>query len=497
LSDIRVTYSGLIALVVGLISVFTGITFVLMVTRRLTPEEFGIWSLIGGMISYFLIAEPVISFWSTRQIARGEKVGRTSLLSSMSFSLCALPLYLVSAYFISSVSSSHLNSMILASVLLPVTFVSQTLTGINLGHKPHTNSYGLVAFESLKIPAGLALVYFLHLGVNGAILATLVAYLGKIVILVYFGRTQLKDKFNVTVLRNWLKLSWLPLYSNLGHVASVVDVILYSLITKSVIGVSHYSVSTSIVSMIANAGLISQALYPKLLAKGSFEHIKENFTRLMYFAIPLLGISIVFSKPALFALNPVYANASIIVILLAFRTFFYVITSTLYQILLGIEQIDIEQNSKYSSLVKSKLFLIPTLGNIQFGLYIVMLAITLFVLNSYGVLELEMVTWWAAISLVVQIPFLVYAWILVQKNIKFSIPIKNILKYVAGTLAFSVVFFLTSKSIISFKISIYDFLPSLILELAICIGVYLLITYMIDKKTRMLFKSILTGFTSR
>jgi hypothetical protein len=354
-----------------------------------------------------------------------------------------------------------------------------------------------MAFELLKIPAGLALVYFLDLGVNGAILATLVAYLGKIVVQIYFGKTRLKGKLNFKALRHWLKLSWIPLYSNLGHIAAVVDVILYSVITKSVIGVSYYSVSTTIVSMIAHAGLISQALYPKLLAKGSLEHIKENFTRLMYFAIPLLGISIVFSKPALFALNPAYANVSIVVILLAFRTFFYVITSTFYQILLGMEQIDIEQNAKYSSLVKSKLFLIPTLMNIQFGSYFVMLAIMLFVLNSQGMKELELVTWWAVISLAVQIPFLIYAWILVQKNIKFSIPVTNILKYIAGTLAFSIIFFLTSESIIKFEISIYDFLPSLILELGICIGVYLLITYMIDKKTRILFKLVLAEFVSK
>lgn len=497
MSDIRVTYSGLIALVVGLISVFTGIIFALIVTRRLSPEEFGIWSLIGGMISYFLIGEPVISFWSTRQIARGEKIGRTSLLSSVSFSLGALPLYLVSAYFISSVSSSHLNSMILASVLLPVTFLSQTLTGLNLGHKPHANSYGLMAFESLKIPAGLTLVYFLHLGVNGAILAILVAYLGKIIILIYFGRTRLKDKFNVTVLRNWLKQSWLPLYSNLGHVAAVVDVILYTVIIKSVIGVSYYSVSTTVTSMIAHAGLISQALYPKLLAKGSFEHVKENFTRLMYFAIPLLGICVIFSKPALFALNPVYANASIIVIILAVRTFFYVITSTFFQILLGIENIDIEKNPKYSSLAKSKLFLIPTLTNIQYIAYICILVGTLYVLNSHGIPELELVTWWSIISLATQVPFLIYGWILVQKNIKFSIPFTNILKYVAGTLAFVVIFYLTSSSIIKFKQSIYEFLPSLILELGICISVYLLLTYLIDKKTRILFKSIFSEFTTR
>lgn len=497
MNNIRVTYSGLIALVVGLISVLTGIVFTLIVTRRLSPEEFGVWSIIGSMISYFLIVEPVISFWSTRQIARGEEVGKTALISSTSFSLCSIPIYLIFAYFVSNIAHSHLDSMILAAMLLPVTFLSQTLTGINMGHKPHVTSYGLLSFELLKIPAGLALVYFLDLGVNGAIIATTIGYLVKILVQAYYGKARLKDKFNIMVLKRWIKLSWIPLYSNLAHVIWALDVVLYSIIVSSVKGVAYFSASLAIAAIIGHAGLISQALYPKLLAKGSYDYAKENFTRLMYFAIPLLGITVVFSKLALFALNPAYADASIVVVILAFRTFFYVITGILYQILLGIEKIDVEQNPKYSSLAKSKLIFLPTITNIHYGSYIIMLTITLFILNSSGASELELVTSWSMISLALQIPFLIYAWILVQKNIKFSIPYTNILKYIGGTTSFVVVFFLTSGSIINYEPSIYIFLPSLILQLGICIGVYLLVTYVIDNKTRILFKSVLGEFISR
>ncbi len=496
MSDIRVTYSGLIALVIGLISVGTGIIFTLIVTRRLSPEEFGTWSIIGSMISYFLIAEPIISFWSSRQIARGEDVGKTSLLSSVSFSLGAIPLYLVFAFFVSSVSHSHLNSMLLAAILLPVTFLSQTLTGVNIGHKPHATSYGLLAFELLKIPAGLVLVYLLNLGVNGAIITTMIAYLAKILIQAYFGKTKLHDKFNKMAVKRWLKLSWIPFYYNLSHIFWSLDVVLYSIIVGSVKGVAYYSVSVTIAAIIGNAGLISQALYPKLLAKGTYDYAKENFTRLMYFSIPLLGVSVIFAKPALFALNPIYSEGTIIVIIMSFRTFFYVITGVLYQMLLGIETIDVEKNPKFSSLIKSKIFFVPTLSHIQSGLYIISLVVTIIILNSSGMSELKMVTWWTVISLTLQIPFFIYAWILVKKHVKFSFPYVNTLKYIAGTILFTIVFLLTSGFVINYHRSIYDFLPGLILELAICMGVYLATTYIIDKQTRILFKSVLNEFGS-
>ncbi len=492
MSNIRVTYSGLIALTVGLASVLTGAIFTLIVTRRLSPEEFGIWSIIGSMISYFLIAEPVISFWATRQIARGEKVGKTSLTSSTMFSLGAIPLYIILSYYVSQVSHSHYDSMILAAILLPVSFVSQTMSAINLGHKPHASSYGLLAFESLKIPVGLSLVYFLDMGVDGAIITTAVAYMGKIGIQIYFGKHELQGKFGLQNLKHWIKHSWLPLYSNLSHVIWSLDVIIYTIITKSVIGVAYFSVSSTIAAIIGNAGLISQAVYPKLLAKGSHDYINENFSRLLYFAIPLLGITLVFSKPALFALNPAYQSASMIVIIYSFRTFFYVITSTLYQILLGIEDVDIEKNYNYKALAKSKLFLIPTLTNIQYGLYIVSLAIMLLVLNSNKISPIELVTWWVTIALALQIPVLIYASILVKKYIKFSFPYVSTIKYVVSTITFIVVFHFTSSMIINYQSSIYSFLPKLLLQLFICIGIYLIITYLIDKKTRILFKSIIT-----
>ena len=495
MSNIRVTYSGLIALAVGFASVFTGIIFTLIVTRRLSPEDFGTWSLIGSMITYFLVVEPIISYWSTRQIARGEKIGKTSLISSSVFSLGTLPIYLLLAYFVAPSSGSELSTLFLGVLILPVIFISQTLVGINLGHKPHATSYGLLGFEISKIPTGLVFVYFLDLGVEGAIVAIFIAYLLKISIQLYFAKSQLKERFNINTLRRWFRLAWIPIYSNISHLIWSLDVILYVSIIGSTIGVAFYAVSLSIASIITHSGLISQALYPKLISSGKQEHIKENLTFLFYFVIPLFGITILFSKYALFALNPVYESASIIVIMISIRTFFYVITSVLYKILQGIEKVDVEENPTFSSLVRSKLFLVPTLGIIHTLLYAGSLTI-IFIVYGSNVSELELVTRWAFVMVGLQIPFFIYALIQVRKTTSFSFPIKPIIKYAGATLAFTLVFFLTSDFIINYQISIFEYIPTLILELAICAGVYLAITLAIDKKIRDLFKAILTELSS-
>ena len=494
MSNIRVTYSGLIALTVGFASVFTGIIFTLIVTRRLSPEDFGTWSLIGSMITYFLVVEPIISYWSTRQIARGEKIGKTSLISSSVFSLGSVPIYLLLVYFVAPSSGSELSTLLLGVLLLPVIFISQTLVGINLGHKPHATSYGLLGFEISKIPTGLVFVYFLDLGVEGAIVAIFIAYLLKISIQLYFAKSQLKERFNINTLRRWFRLAWIPIYSNISHLIWSLDVILYVSIIGSTIGVAFYAVSLSIASIITHSGLISQALYPKLISSGKQEYVKENFTRLVYFSIPLLGISIIFSKPALFALNPAYEGASAIVILIAIRTFFYVLTSVLYQVLKGIEKVDAEKNPTFSALAKSKLFQVPTLELTHYTLYVVSLTFLFIFFSNSASSELELVTWWAWVMPILQIPFFIYAWIQVRKHIKFSFPISDSLKYLGATLVFIVVFYFSADFIIVYDISIYKFLPTLLLELVICIGIYLSITLITDKKTRILFRAIFQEF---
>ena len=94
MSNIRVTYSGLIGLVIGLCTVVTGIIFILIVTRSFTPEELGNWGLIGGLISYVIIIEPMISYWSTREIARDIESGKTAVFSSGIFSIFGILAFL-------------------------------------------------------------------------------------------------------------------------------------------------------------------------------------------------------------------------------------------------------------------------------------------------------------------------------------------------------------------------------------------------------------------
>jgi len=469
--------------------------FVLIITRRLSPEEFGLWSLIGSVVAYFLISESIISYWSLRQIARDKEVGRTSILSSLIFSFISIPLYLVYVIVISENSDTDLSLMILGAVLIPVYFVGKIITNINLATRPQIASYGTLIFEILKIPLALATVVYFDLGIEGVIFTILIAFLIRIGIQMYFAKNKLKDKFSITILKRWFRISWVPLYSSLPKFVRTADVVIYLMITGSIIGVAYYNAALIIATLITHSAGISHSLYPKLLANGSHEYVKEIFTRLMYFAIPLLGISIIFSRPALFALNPEYQEAFLIVIILSFKTFFMVLVNAILRVLKGIEKVDVGEQPKYSKLVKSNLFSIPTSQMVQSIIYIALMVVGIIILNSSVTSDFELVKWWAIFALALEIPFFAYWWVKMKKFIVVSLPLQNIAKYVGATFVFILVYFLSSDFLIKYEVSIYDFLPGLLIQFIICVAIYLSITYLVDKKTRILFKAIIREFS--
>ena len=99
---------------------------------------------------------------------------------------------------------------------------------------------------------------------------------------------------------------------------------------------------------------------------------------------------------------------------------------------------------------------------------------------------------WAWISFILSVPFAIYSWLLVKKTLDFPIPIKEISKYILGSIILILTFYLTSDFFIRYQISIFDFLPGVIIEFLICASSYLGFTYLVDKKTRVLLNAILS-----
>ena len=496
MSNIRVTYSGLISFAIGFVSLFTGLIFTIIVVRQLSQEEFGTWSLLGGMISYVLIFGPIVSYWTTREIARNENSGSTAIITSGMFSVISIIIFILISIIVSDTVGIDKQVLILASILVPLELIRNVLLGISHGFKPQLGEYGLLVFELTKIPMALILVYYFHMGLEGVIFSVAIAYIPSIVLIGIKSREHLVGKFQIKYLKKWLKLSWLPIYPNLVNIITELDVLIFTTITGSVNGLAFWGSAKSISVIVGQSRRISKAVYPKLLAEGNKEIFQENLLRVFYFAFPLIIMSMVFSKPALFALNPLYQEAYLVVIIYSPVIFLRIIGNVFEQALSGIEKVDKEEKSTFKDYLKSNLFKLPTLRIIQRVGYIVSLIIILLLISEKNT-ELELVEFWAIIALITQIPHTIYLYILAKKSLQVKINPKILLKYIGTSIFVFVAVHYSMEKFLEYNESIFEFLPQLLFFVGIGLTGYLGITFLIDLKTRKLFLSIKNELINR
>lgn len=497
MSGIRVTYSGLIALLTGVISLGSGLIFMVIVTRTLSIEEYGMWGVIIGLLAYGSILDSLISVWVVRETARGAKSGKTaSLLGTGIFSTAGILIYIFAIFFVGHETQIDQNILLFAVILLPTKYLFKIITSINQGWKPQIISYAILISESIKIPSVLIFLLFLDMGVSGVILSMLIASITGCIVHLIFGRTKVKNKINIEFVKKWFKLSWIPLYGKVATVLFATDVIIFSIISNSVEGVAFMTAALVIANIVSFAKSISSSVYSKLLESRKRNYLKENISHLFYFIIPLAALSFTFARPGLFALNPLYEIAVPVVIFMTLRVLLFSLSDVFIEFLRGIEQVDLKSESTFKDFIKSKLFSLHTIRVIHGSLYLVILAILL-LLEHNTISQLELVIHWSIISLVTTIPFTIYLYLMVKKNFNLSLDISRIFKFLlAGIVIFGLVFFLTEE-FLSYNNEIFLFIPDLLLFVVIGVGGYFLITYLIDFKTRSLFSSIIGEIIKR
>lgn len=498
MSAIRVTYSGLISLAVGLGSVGSGLIFTLIITRSLEQEELGAWSLLGTLLAYVLVINPVISYWSTREIARGEESGKTAISSSGFFSVVSMLAFVALVLVFSREIDFDFSLLFLAVILVPVNFFMGTLIGISRGYKPQVEEYGILGFEFSKVPIALVAIYFLDMGLEGLIATVFLANIMGIVIMALKIRGKLKGSFDRNYVKKWLKFFWIPSFPKLTDTLETTDVVIFSLFTGSVAGLAFWAVSNAISNVVMHAGKIGKPTYPKLLSGGKKEYFHESLALLLYFAIPIFAMSVVFARPALFALNPIYEAAYYVVYALVPLAFMRMLSDFFAITLTGAEKVDTDERASFADYMRSKLFYLPALKNLQKGVYLaLLLSVFWIVVTMDDPTDLDLVWYWAVTALVSQIPLTIYTGILARKEFGLGVGLWLVFKYVAAAVSSFAAVWLLMADHLEYKEGIFDFLPDMAAYLVLGGALYVGITYVIDHRTRRLARRIVSHLVGR
>ena len=486
----------MISVVVGLLTIITGFVFTIILTRTLDPVEFGTWGVITVLFLGVLQIEPIISYWVTREVARGLESAKTAIFSSGIFSSIGIIIYLIIIHFVHNGTDTDFESVFFAAFLIPIIFLNRILSGINLGWKPQAVSYGILVMGVTQIPMALIFVYFFDMGVMGIIISVAIANISSIIVLAISAREIIKKEFQIKFLKKWFRLSWLPFYPGIAGMVHAYDVVIFALLVGSVEGIGFWTAAVLLPNLISNSGLISTAVYAKLLQKGKMDNLQRNVTQIFFFAFPLSAIVIVFAEPGLFILNPIYQIAFPVVIIMTFQVVLNTLSTAFQSMLKGVETVDVDEKASFKQYVKSKLFLLPTLLLIQYSVYIILLVSMLWTAAPDSNL-IDLIIYWAIIMLSTQIPITICHYIMVRKHLQITFEFSIILKYFAISLVvFSLIYYLTEQ-FLEYDSNVFVFIPNILLFIMIGVFGYISITYLVDSRTKQLVSAIINELKER
>ena len=490
MSSIRLTYSGLIGLVVRIASLATGLIFSVLVTRNLTIADFGLYSLIGSLIAYAMFGHIISAYWIPREIARGKEVGRTGLLTNGIFSLAGTIAYLIAAYVVAQNTESDFSILLLGAILIPATYISNSLDNINQGFKPQGISYALISFEIAKIPLGFLLLEGTALGLTGAILATFFALVAKICVGAFFAWPRLKVSINISYLIRWLKLSWLSLYDGLSSNIYVFDTMIVAVILGSTEPLAYFAAAMTVSIIASHAGVLAIGLGPKLISETRIEYVRTVLRLFTLIGIPLFVAVIVFAKPLLFLLNPAYSLAVPVVYIISFRVFLYTIFTIFYSILWGIEKVDINKNANFSQYRKSNLFLLGTVKFVRAGQYIGSLILIIIISQFLNMSTIDIVILWALVSLLADVSITTYSFFKVKRAGFLSFDWKSAIKYIVTAVISGIISLIMIENFVVYERDLTIFLPGLAMSLAAGGVVYFVSMYFLDNYMRSLVRAV-------
>jgi len=207
-----------------------------LVTRSLSPDEFGTWGVITGLLAYGVTTATVVTYWTTRDTARSVKSGKTSVLGGGLLSFGGMLIYFFVIFLIFGNSSINQEVLIFGIILIPIIYFRKILSSMNLGWKPQIISYTALVGELVKILSAFFLIYLFDMGVVGVIASFGIGItIANIIQLIYL-REKIRNKFNFTRFKSWIKNSWLTLYLRIPSFFQKTDIIIFIALTGSLLG---------------------------------------------------------------------------------------------------------------------------------------------------------------------------------------------------------------------------------------------------------------------
>jgi O-antigen/teichoic acid export membrane protein len=429
----RLRLTGFVSFVVRMASLASGLIFSVIVARRLSEEDFGAWTYVGRLVSYFAVTASFISFWAGRDAGRGGKPLKTALAGSVLMSLILSIAYLGVVAFSAEAIGREPWVVMLGLIQLPILHLLNTAEGVSYGHKPIASAYGFAVFEVAKVTFAVVAVYFLGLGLAGVFISLALAQLLQASILIYLQRNTL-DSFRFGDLLRWLKGFAVPLLTVLGGFVYGLDVFLGGVLYGSALPLAYWQAALTVALVVGMYNNLVLGLYPVLLGGGGSRDIEKVFRFAMLLGVPLLFGALILGRDILQLLRPAYAEASSILVVLSISYFINGLSYFFTSVVGGLDEVDKRSDVSLADYLRSGIFRYNLFYLVLASAYVAAFSLATMYAKSAAMTQVETAQLWAYAHLGFSISLTTVGYLFSRRRIKFQLPTKPLAKYIIAAL---------------------------------------------------------------
>ncbi len=437
---VRLRYTGFIAYSVSLTIMFTGLIFSVIVTRRLTPEELGVWRYIGTLINYFIIPAWLLGFWITRMTTRGLQPLATSLAIATPVMAASTALFTTMAATFSGAIKFPESIFLIAAIEIPLIYLYTLFEASLNAYRPQANYYAQFIQEIVKLPIGVFLVVLFRLGLVGALWSAIAGFAARALILVLLARGAGWGRPSRQIARIIIARSWLPLYASIPSNILALDNIIVVLSYGSAEPLGYAAAAFLLGSITTMSGTLAAGLYPRMLQTPRPEDVEESLKMVLMIAIPTsVGITLI-AAPLLNILRPDYVQAAEVMPILQLFGLVSILLGVMDNVIAGEERADYDDDAGFTQLIRSRLFILPTLNYVYAATYLPIMALALVLLRPADPIS---VLWiWILANFTVSLALLTYKLKLARSRVAFKFPVRHVARYLLATLVMGAVLYL-------------------------------------------------------
>lgn len=491
---VRVRFSTIINYVSHLYRLVIAVLFAVVITRRLSIEEYGLFTTIIALTTLFSLIYDVWNFWIIRYSARKryELVSSSLFINIVYVIISATPFFLLSNYYVEVLGTEFTYFYIGYFIILVSLFLTY-LRSISLSSKPFIDGVVSIIEHSVRLLFAYLLVVVFSFRVLGALITVVLTIaIGSLMYYLFLKRHGVyipKPSFNMKRTLLILKNSYISTISTLYEFLRQLERPLLTAITNSPLPAAYLGVSYVPRSvMLQSSAAFTASLSARLLRKPVKEDIDYTLRLCIVINTGVLLVTLIFSKSILSLFRREYIEASILFILFSLESYIYIFLNIFISIASSIEREDLEKfglKLLSTALFKLRFYMFLT------GLLVILsssIALTTLLFLRYTdpiVLSLPYPVAWLISSILLSI----YSYKVALSKIEINIPW---LEVIYSTVS-SIVAGLTAVAFGLINITIYHIwidLPKLIISVIAVLAIYFSILVVLSKWFRDLVKTI-------